>query len=80
MSRHPEGPHRGGLVDVLHEHRVGPWHDEHVAVRDRLDVHEGDDAVVLVDEAGGGFALDDRAEDAVVTQAEGKLKRALLDW
>ena len=41
-------------------------HDEQVAACDRLDVHEGDDQLVLVHEAGRFPAGHDLTEDAVV--------------
>ena len=37
-----------------------------VAVCDRLDVHERDDRVVLVDEGGGGIPSQDLAENALI--------------
>jgi hypothetical protein len=41
------------------------WDHERVTVRARIDVHEADRPVVLVDLPGGDFAGDDLAEDAV---------------
>jgi hypothetical protein len=37
-----------------------------VSMRDGLDVHEGDDRVVLVDERRGGIAPQDLAEHALI--------------
>ncbi len=41
-------------------------HHKNVAVRDRLDVHEGDDSVVLMNEGSGGIASQDLAEHALI--------------
>src|SRR2546422_4711813 len=67
--------HRGGFVEVGHEDRVLTRHDEHVAVRDRLNIHERDHAVVLVRKAGGRLAPHDLAEHTLAAQFDQKLNR-----
>ena len=60
-----DGHQVGGRVDV----EVGPLvdlgagNDEHVAGRERTDVHERDADVVGVNETAGDLAVDDAGED-----------------
>src|SRR5258708_4733573 len=77
LARHPEGPHRHGLVEVCHQHRMLARHDEHVTVCDGLNIHERDHGVVLVGEARRLVAAQDLAENALIAHsASAKLKGA----
>ena len=65
LTRDLERAHGDGFVEVVHQHGVLTRHHKHVAVRDRLDIHERDHGVVLVGEARGRLAANDGAENAV---------------
>ena len=50
---------------VVQRGDVLPWHDQHVQRRLRIDVLEGHQRVVLVDDGARDFTRDDLAEEAV---------------
>jgi hypothetical protein len=53
-------------VQIVKADRMPAGNDKEVSGCDRLHVHERDDLTVVVDDAGGGLAVDDGAEDAPV--------------
>src|SRR5665213_3873494 len=76
MAGDSKRTHRRGLVQVGHQNRVLARGHDDVAVSDRLDVHEGDNCVVLVDKGGRRIASQDLAKHALVShRAVRSLKR-----
>src|SRR4051812_37120165 len=61
------------LPDLEQVRGVGPWHDERVTGRRRVDVHEGDGALVRVDRLARDRARDDSAEEAVLGHPRARL-------
>ena len=68
LSRDSKRAHGDGIVQVRHQLCMLSRHNKHVTVSDRLYVHERDDVVVLVGEAGGRVPGQDLAEDALIAQ------------
>ena len=50
--------------EIVERRDVPPRHDEDVGRRLRIDVVEGDDALVFEDDGGVDFVIHDRAEEA----------------
>ncbi len=51
--------------EIVQARDVPPRHDQHVHRRLRIDVLEGDEPFVLIDNRGGDLSVDDLAEEAV---------------
>ena len=56
-----------GVLDLEQFPRMPPGDHQRVAAGPRVDVHERDRVLVLVDDLRGKLARDDLAEDAVVS-------------
>src|SRR5215217_7769125 len=65
MTDRPDVSARGS-IDVFEAHRVLAWHDEKMAGRDGVQVHEDNNGLVLVHHAGLGLSRHNGAEDALL--------------
>jgi hypothetical protein len=68
-----------GLVEVNQPHAVGPRGDQQMTRVHRVQVAEGEQSVVLVDDAGGGSAGNDAAEHTIHASSIAHHRRLLAD-